>query len=1010
MKFRFTYSHESEGDFVASEPAGFDDAQLGFERDMEFYSLVEFYKAPFSAYGTNGIDNGARDWLKIIEKNYGADCLITVKTEIAPDNYNYQTLYLGTMAISMFVERIDEDHLLDMAFNQKSFWTSFLARQDTPVNIQSPVSLDGESIDVLKEINLLLPSQIIDYDGKYDMPLNSVYLMPGSSFGQDLILVLDWDNILINEIDKFTLSKQTIIGSYPNPVGLFKAQSAGKYRVRFNLVSSFPNFFGSGWDATQTGSHNFDVRVQKTNSTDFLLATKSIETVGSNSFLTSSFDSVIDMAIGEELAIYGVIHEGIMIVDFPYYIFGNTRFVWAVDVDAATTTVVTLSGEQTIDGFATSSSRVLVREQVNPAENGIYVTSAGVWTRASDSNSSSDLLNQAIQILNGSVYSGVYFTQTEIVTTLGVSPIQWAEYSDGYGPIPVFGSTPLEKISPYNGSPFYSFLEITGYTVFAKTTSSSFLVHDVGAMITDRITSNNGSFYSEFLGRTNTLAREYIANGCGSGYMLSKGLQIRQYTLIEKPFFLSFTEWWEGINPILNLGIGYDTVTVNSNNYEDVSLPDTAGWSESGSGSLWYGLDSVNLDNTADVGISLVNSVFKYQSYAFIIGDTYRLTYRHTRNKVFGTDTFMSMRAVTLNGSLANNQNIEEQLSASATTTVFTAITGDEAIAFFAEALGNDLLIDFSLYDVLLEHYIEGSETFEVIRVEPKSFFFDSSSTSVNLSNIQKITRKYDPENQFNNIKAGYQKWQSEDISGIDDPQSVRTWASRFKYIGKQIVKLSGFIAASLAWETTRRTTKIKSADYKFDNDTFIVSVVETGGAFTPELDENFTGVTGLLNEETRYNKRLTVARNFIRHINLINGALQSYLGSVWRFVYGEGNFDMQSTMNSCGDDFNGVPVSEKQDFVVTDDFLFLPVIYEIEHYLTFTQYKLIKANPNMAIGLSLSTTDHKKAFIKSLSVNPVSGDLSLTVWAKEELDLNVQTSPETPGRIFDFSFASEFE
>lgn len=58
-------------------------------------------------------------------------------------------------------------------------------------------------------------------------------------------------------------------------------------------------------------------------------------------------------------------------------------------VIAATTTQITLSGEQTIDTVdLTQGDRVLVKNQTNPAENGIYVVSTGVWSRSEDANSS----------------------------------------------------------------------------------------------------------------------------------------------------------------------------------------------------------------------------------------------------------------------------------------------------------------------------------------------------------------------------------------------------------------------------------------------------------------------------------------------------------------------------------------------------------------------------------------------------------------------------------------------
>lgn len=53
-------------------------------------------------------------------------------------------------------------------------------------------------------------------------------------------------------------------------------------------------------------------------------------------------------------------------------------------VDLVATSNITLSGEQTIDGVLTSTSRVLVNGQTSSVDNGIYVTAAGAWSRAAD--------------------------------------------------------------------------------------------------------------------------------------------------------------------------------------------------------------------------------------------------------------------------------------------------------------------------------------------------------------------------------------------------------------------------------------------------------------------------------------------------------------------------------------------------------------------------------------------------------------------------------------------------
>lgn len=60
-------------------------------------------------------------------------------------------------------------------------------------------------------------------------------------------------------------------------------------------------------------------------------------------------------------------------------------------VIAATTGNITLSGEQTIDGVVlTSGDRVLVKNQTNATENGVYIIDSGAWTRAEDFDGNPD--------------------------------------------------------------------------------------------------------------------------------------------------------------------------------------------------------------------------------------------------------------------------------------------------------------------------------------------------------------------------------------------------------------------------------------------------------------------------------------------------------------------------------------------------------------------------------------------------------------------------------------------
>lgn len=59
-----------------------------------------------------------------------------------------------------------------------------------------------------------------------------------------------------------------------------------------------------------------------------------------------------------------------------------------------TTGNIVLSGLQTIDGYLLGEGhRVLVKNQTNPAENGIYNASSGNWTRSQDFNKRDDVAN-----------------------------------------------------------------------------------------------------------------------------------------------------------------------------------------------------------------------------------------------------------------------------------------------------------------------------------------------------------------------------------------------------------------------------------------------------------------------------------------------------------------------------------------------------------------------------------------------------------------------------------------
>lgn len=101
-------------------------------------------------------------------------------------------------------------------------------------------------------------------------------------------------------------------------------------------------------------------------------------------------------------------------------------------VRLATTTNITLSGEQTIDGSVTSEDRILVKDQTDTTENGIYVSSSGTWERALDFDGPDDFTSgTSVYVTSGSVNGGNAYTCTvsDDPPDVGTSTITWAEFS-----------------------------------------------------------------------------------------------------------------------------------------------------------------------------------------------------------------------------------------------------------------------------------------------------------------------------------------------------------------------------------------------------------------------------------------------------------------------------------------------------------------------------------------------------------------------------------------------------
>jgi hypothetical protein len=102
-------------------------------------------------------------------------------------------------------------------------------------------------------------------------------------------------------------------------------------------------------------------------------------------------------------------------------------------VKVATTTNITLSATQTIDGIAVViGDRVLVKDQTTAAQNGIYIVASGTWTRAGDFDGvGGDLSSGAFTFVEQGTANGGngYVLTTANPITVGTSSLAFSQFS-----------------------------------------------------------------------------------------------------------------------------------------------------------------------------------------------------------------------------------------------------------------------------------------------------------------------------------------------------------------------------------------------------------------------------------------------------------------------------------------------------------------------------------------------------------------------------------------------------
>lgn len=177
-----------------------------------------------------------------------------------------------------------------------------------------------------------------------------------------------------------------------------------------------------------------------------------------------------------------------------------------------TTANITLSGEQTIDGETTSTSRVLVKNQTLPAENGIYTSGAGAWTRTTDADTYAELVQAYVLVTTGTANEGTGWLCTASPGgTIGVDPINFVQFSsatvittDGQG-IEIAGNSISLELDGTTLSKSASGLKVNEIANAQIAAAAAIAVNKLAALTASRAVVSDGS---GFLASATTTATE----------------------------------------------------------------------------------------------------------------------------------------------------------------------------------------------------------------------------------------------------------------------------------------------------------------------------------------------------------------------------------------------------------------------------------------------------------------------------------------------------------------------
>jgi hypothetical protein len=510
MNLRYTLNNDIEGEHItAYSPKGWEDMELVLKRHEKYDGIFKDYTVKvdfFCGAGKEYIDN--------IYDTQGIEGEVTILIEIdCDDSGDYDTIYEGIVMMRTYEKTSAAPEYTRVNLMQDGIIQSVLSRLETKVDLAGLETLDGTALTAF------------DF-GPYVITLHSK---------------------MIKKISELSFSEDSItdvINLIPTPEGW----------VRHGVDADNVDILYHISEATRTLEHSFSQSIipdlyslNEVNlyTGDLSTLTRSITYPGDNAQIQSESMYIVANSLPESFTISGKFIAGVQ-VDFDW-ITGNAG---EYSVAAAITPRLYL---QVGDSITLLDTKPLI-------SGSALIDSIGGPVTATVSpipfTELSFEFNETITGVEDEDVIRVYlkFDSTRLAERPGT--IGWSYNVDMF--LYVF----IKKEFSEEES---SFIKITEDSLTAASTANAFAIFETGAQIARVITDQADSFRSSLFGRTNSQPYSYDSNGCGSFMAFVDGLQGRGFPLADNPVTMSMKDYFEGLHPIQNIGLGI--MQENGNHY-----------------------------------------------------------------------------------------------------------------------------------------------------------------------------------------------------------------------------------------------------------------------------------------------------------------------------------------------------------------------------------------------------------------------------------------------------------